>query len=68
MPDISMCRGDGCPRKRECYRCRAVPSQRQSYFVTPPVRADGSCGSFLELRRGDVLTEIRQAVGTESDR
>jgi hypothetical protein len=68
MPeDISMCRGGECLRQRECYRCRAVPSQRQSYFVTPPVRADGSCDSFLELQKDDVLTETQQTTGTESD-
>ena len=61
MPDIAMCRGDGCPRKRECYRHRAIPtSQRQGYFSPPPVRADGSCDSFLELRDGDALTQTWQ--------
>lgn len=58
MPDIAMCKGDGCPRKAECYRHRAVPtSQHQAYFSPPPVRADGSCAEFLELRKGDVLTD-----------
>jgi hypothetical protein len=60
MPDIAMCRGDDCPRKRECYRHRAVPTMRRQSIMPPPVRADGSCDSFLELRKGDVLTEIWQ--------
>ena len=58
MPDISMCLGDGCPKKLECYRHRAVPTPRsQSYYATPPVQPDGTCGQFLELRKGDVLTD-----------
>ena len=57
MPDIAMCRGDGCPKKRECYRHRAVPTPlRQAYFATPPAREDGSCPYFIELRKNDRLT------------
>jgi len=59
MPDIAMCRGEGCPRKAECYRHRAVPTpRRQPYYATPPMRPDGSCDYFTELRRGDVLTDL----------
>ena len=59
MPDIAMCKGDGCPRKADCYRYRAVPEpRRQAYFSPPPVRADGTCNDFLELRRGDRLTDV----------
>jgi hypothetical protein len=37
MPDISMCSGDKCPLKENCYRFLAEPSEfRQSYFMTPP--------------------------------
>jgi len=57
MPDIAMCKGGDCPQKTTCYRHRAVPTQRQSYFTTPPARADGSCEHFLTLRKGDVLTD-----------
>ena len=58
MPDIAMCNGDDCPRKTE-YRHRAVPTpQRQAYFSPSPVRDDGTCDEFLELRRGDVLTDM----------
>lgn len=32
MPDISMCYSGDCPRRRLCYRFRAVPNEfRQSY-------------------------------------
>ena len=30
MPDISMCRGVGCPIKEKCWRYTAPPSMRQS--------------------------------------
>jgi len=43
MPDISMCSGEGCPLKENCYRFTATPSKfRQSYFFTPPFK-DGEC-------------------------
>ena len=39
MPDITMCKGEGCPIKIGCYRYRADPSEfRQSYFVEPPIK------------------------------
>jgi metallophosphoesterase superfamily enzyme len=36
MPDITLCRGEGCTIKEECYRHTAKPSERQAYFVEPP--------------------------------
>lgn len=58
MPDIAMCPGDGCPKKTDCYRYRAVPTpQSQAYFGTPPLAPDGSCPEFLKLRPRDRLTE-----------
>ena len=37
MPDITMCKGDGCPHKETCYRFTAEPSEfHQSYFVKSP--------------------------------
>lgn len=43
MPDISMCTGNGCTLKENCYRYTAKPSEfRQSYFSTPPFK-DGEC-------------------------
>lgn len=39
MPDISMCNGNDCPLKEDCYRYKAKPSKfRQSYFFTPPYK------------------------------
>lgn len=37
MPDLTMCKGNSCSLKNECYRYRAIPSKHlQSWFVTPP--------------------------------
>lgn len=47
MPDITMCRGDGCPKKQSCYRYTAKASDYQSFFMTPPVK-DGECDHYWE--------------------
>lgn len=37
MPDITMCKGEGCPKKDLCYRHTAKPTPHwQSYFVKAP--------------------------------
>jgi hypothetical protein len=44
MPDISMCTGEGCPRKETCYRFTAEASEfRQSYFINAPIKEDNTC-------------------------
>ena len=49
MPDISMCTGSGCSKKKTCYRFTAKPSPyRQSYFGGSPVREDGECEYYWE--------------------
>ena len=38
MPDITMCSGQHCPLREDCYRHTAKPNKhRQSYFKNPPV-------------------------------
>lgn len=50
MPDISMCKGDGCTIKDTCYRFTATPSKwRQSYFTNPPIKEDSTCDYFMEI-------------------
>ena len=50
MPDITMCKGEGCPFKESCYRHKAEPSPyRQSYFVETPYEG-GECVHFLEIK------------------
>ena len=36
MPDICMCRGEGCPLKDSCHRHTARPDQWQSWFTEIP--------------------------------
>ena len=44
MADITMCEGEGCPLRDNCYRFTAKPNpDRQSYFVETPVSQDGKC-------------------------
>ena len=33
MPDISMCNGKKCPKKKQCYRYMAIPDRYQSYAM-----------------------------------
>lgn len=47
MPDITMCYGNSCPKKEECYRHTATANPwRQSYFVIEPLEEDNSCDYF----------------------
>ena len=48
MPDITMCKGGGCPRKDKCYRYTAKPCEyMQSYFVNTPIDPeDTECKYF----------------------
>lgn len=49
MPDITMCKGDGCELKNKCYRFKAKPeSHWQSFFITPPIR-NGNCPDFWPI-------------------
>ena len=54
MPDITMCTGDGCPWKEQCYRHTAAPTPLwQSYFVKPPIK-DGRCDHYWEVEEKHV--------------
>ena len=62
MPDIAMCKGDKCPKKEQCYRYTAKPSEYlQTYFTNPPYKLDWSqCDYFWSNGReqndsGDLL-------------
>ncbi len=59
MPDITMCGGEGCNRRAECYRHRAVPHVGQSRYVHAPIHEtmDGKCRSFLPIYARDELRD-----------
>ena len=51
MPDITMCKGDNCPKKENCYRYTApVNEYRQSYFFDTPIKEDGTCEHYWEVK------------------
>lgn len=55
MPDIAMCKGEGCSVARNCYRHRAVPNELwQSYFMDSPGK-DENCRYFDHVQKGDRL-------------
>ena len=50
MPDIAMCKSQGCELKFGCYRFKAIPNDPyQSYFTNPPFETNEgvqTCGYF----------------------
>lgn len=46
MPDITMCKGEGCESKYTCYRFTAEPGSRQSYFKGSPIRFKTNCDYY----------------------
>ena len=48
MADITMCRGDGCHMKNNCYRYTAIVDEHgQSIFTEVPYK-DGKCSHFWD--------------------
>lgn len=60
MADITMCKGDGCPKREECYRHTAPQNQyRQSWFADSPLKSAEpfDCEWFTDNhRRREVTT------------
>lgn len=47
MPDISKCKGEGCPLKETCYRFTVEPNKfMQSYFMNAPIKEDNTCDYY----------------------
>ena len=38
MPDITMCKGEGCNSRQTCYRFNAKSNYFQSYFQGSPIK------------------------------
>ncbi len=56
-PDITMCKGDNCPKRQDCYRYTATPCvYRQSYFAKPPCTGKyyTECEYFWKDEKGGV--------------
>jgi len=70
MPDITMCKGHGCPWRNDCHRYRAVPSEyRQSYFAEPPFESDEfvRCQHFSHLCPDDQLVDVDKCPAARPD-
>ena len=51
MADITKCDGKGCDKREFCYRFTAMASKyRQSYFVDAPIKKDGTCDEYWEIK------------------
>lgn len=50
MADITMCKGDGCPKRDGCYRHTATANEYyQSFFVSPPfIQETKECQDFWD--------------------
>ena len=53
MPDITMCKGDKCPLRLNCYRFKAIPSKYwQTYFTNVPYNKEfKSCEYFWKNKK-----------------
>lgn len=51
MPDITMCKGDGCPMRETCYRYKAKANDCwQSWFANVPYDEEsGKCDHYWLL-------------------
>lgn len=50
MSDISKCKGEGCNKKKSCYRFLAPASDYQAYFMDSPIKEDGTCNQYWEVK------------------
>lgn len=51
MADITMCNGNGCPKKDNCYRFKANPNLLwQSYFMETPYK-DDKCDMYWPIEK-----------------
>jgi hypothetical protein len=50
MPDITMCKGDGCGLKENCNRYNAKPCHVQVYFSFPPWDSRG-CKYYAPIEK-----------------
>lgn len=63
MPDISKCEGGACPKKNQCYRFLAIPSEgRQSYLADVPWERWNRCDYFWQVEPGDRIVQSPDVV------
>lgn len=65
MPDITKCYGDECTVKDKCHRFTAKPSDRQAYFVNPPMK-DGMCEYFWGETQESIMQQLEDIVNNQN--
>jgi hypothetical protein len=51
VADITMCQGEGCPFKENCYRYKAPVGYWQSFFAVPPYNPiTRACGRYWPIK------------------
>lgn len=52
MPDYTMCTGDDCPLKRDCFRFIAKPDEYQSMFsIVPYNKEKKECNYYTKVHK-----------------
>lgn len=65
MSDITMCRGESCSIKDECYRYRAEPNiHRQSWFARSPME-NKNCRYKVNIAPSDLIRQAKPKGGFE---
>ena len=64
MPDITMCKGEGCPHKEGCYRYKATPSEYQSFFLFSPYREFFGCEEFWPILQWERIEDDKASSNT----
>lgn len=67
MPDIAMCMGVKCPIRENCYRYKAVPNFRQTYFEKAPIK-NCDCDYYWPLKSEDEKRTNIQKKGKGVDK
>lgn len=71
MPDITKCKGTGCPIKEKCYRYYSSESgEWQSWFTESPIRMleDKSmkCDMYWGKEAESIWNQLKEITGHES--
>ena len=66
MPDITMCKGESCPKRETCYRYTAKPSEYQSYFSEIPYKG-GVCKHYWTEEEDNTLKILLDIVNGKSN-
>lgn len=69
--DITMCKGDNCPLKDQCFRYTAKPSEYQSYFVNTPYKIKNNefkCNYLWTDNNQRVLNQLESILRGEGDK